>query len=223
MSPIIITSTADGFTFLELQDQALHDDFAPTKYRDTAKRYLNEAQHRIFRTTRLAAGDQTADVNIGPTVTDYDLPARSVRIDSLRDPATGIELTPVDADALDQLPPGAVGPPSRYSQIGTQLRVYPAPQTAASLELRFRFNPENMVEDDHEPSIPADYHHLLVTYTRSRLFRLEDDPQMAAEWWNVWLTDLAELRADLQRRGRQVRQIPGSYGRSSRPAFVRPA
>lgn len=219
--PIILPDDATGLTFLELQDAALHDDFAPAKYREFAKRYLNEALHRIYRTTRIGDADETEAIALTAGTSTYELPARSIRVDSLRDPATSQILTPVSIDDLDAYPASS-GTPTMYALVGSDLQVYPTPTATGSLELRYRLNPSDMVEDDDEPILHPDYRHLLVSYARSKLFLFEDDPQMASVWGAQWTVDLAELRADLQKRGRRIRQVGSAAGPPVRPRFVRP-
>lgn len=222
MSPIILPAEPSGYTFLSLQDQALHDDFDAGKYREPAKRFLNEAQARIFRQVHLAEGDGEASVNLTPGVGVYELPTDAIRVDSLRDPSTARTLYPASVPQFDAHV-ATDGTPVMFAQIGRQIHVHPTPQQAMELRVRFRLVPGFMVEDDDYPQVPPDYQHLLVTYARSRLFRLEDDADMAAFYWAEWLRDLAEMRGDVQRRGTRVRQVPGMWAFGfSRPVFGRP-
>ena len=62
-------------TFLELQNEALHDDFSQTKYRALCKRYLNEAQRRIFRRARVPEGEPTSGSPGTVTITCVDSPS----------------------------------------------------------------------------------------------------------------------------------------------------
>lgn len=222
MSPIIIDIPADGATFLELQNQVLHDDFNPTKYRDLVKGWLNEALHRIYRTTNLADADNEQSITLTAGTATYALPSRSVRIESLRT-AEGAALSEVPIHDID-MRGTATGEPSLYALVGDGIHLHPTPQTSGGvLWLRYRYNAADMVDDEDVPALDPDYRHLLVEYARSRAFRLEDDPQMAAYWFGEWQRDLQELRADLQRRSTgRIRQIPGMWGRPSRPTFQRP-
>lgn len=209
-------------TFLNLQDKALSDDFAAAKYRPLMKGWLNDALHRIYRSTRMASGDQKATITLTAGTDTYTLPATSIRVDSLRRPITGVTLSEAEVDTIDAMPARS-GVPAVYALVGTGLILRPVPAAAGTLELRYRFNPVDMTADTDEPALPSDYRHMLVSYARSKAFRLEDDPDMANFWLGEWTRDLAELKSDLQRRSRRVRQVPSMWSDDvGSPRFVRP-
>lgn len=211
-------------TFLELVDLALGDDFEPTKYRGRAQRAVNEALGRIHRRVRLPSAEETEDVALVAGTMDYSLPSSSVRVASvhLRDPWTPLEH--VDWDQLDPDSTGT-GVPGQFAIRGSTLRVSPTPAAAVTARVRFRGAATVLEGDSDESGLAEEYEDLVVTWARSRLYRWEEDLEMARALRDEFEADLLLMRADVQRavenRGRRV---PGMWqGESSRPSFVRPS
>ena len=209
-------------TFLELQNEALHDDFSQTKYRALCKRYLNEAQRRIFRRARVPEGESTHVIVTVPGDPDVDEAVDLVRMSSLRNTTDAIPLIHRSVDELDELGASA-GKPTHYAQVGRRLVFWPTPDAAYNLEGRTQVTATEMVADDDFPQLVDDYCDLLVTWARSRLYRLEDDEEMSRALKEDFEIEFGQLRAEINRRRRGGRrQVPGAFAQIASPRFARP-
>lgn len=208
MSPIILDPLAeDGRTFLELQNEALHDDFDQTKYRAAAKRFLNEAQRRVARRVRVPELEDTLQVDTVAGEATVELPYDVVRINSLRNTADRAPLEAVPVDDVD-LSPASTGSPSVYASVGRRLILGPTPGGAYPLEVRVQGRPVELVDDGDVPQLGDDYADLLVTYARARLFRLEDDFDAAREYMGEFERDLGIYAGDVMLKDRsRIRQV----------------
>jgi hypothetical protein len=223
MTVLPFTSPTEGRTFLDLQDEALADDFNPSKHRANAKRFLNEAQRRIARRARVPQLENSQTITTVGGSSDVALSDSGVRINSLRNTTDRAPLEAASIEEIDDLPASS-GKPSLYAINGRTITFYPTPDGAYSLSARFQGRPTDLVEDADVPQIGDDYADLLVTYARARLFRLEDDFEMARLYMQDFETDLAAYMTDVQYADRsRKRQIPGMYAAGSgMPTFVRP-
>lgn len=201
-------------TFVELQNEALHDDFNATKYRPRVKGFLNDWLGEIFRTTSMASADQSVTIVTVAGDASYALPATSVRVQSLRDVGTDpdTELGEVSQVAFDRFP-DRQGEPEAFTLRGSEIILWPTPAGVHQLELRFRGDAVDMVADTDKPALANDYRRLLVHHARSELFALEDDPDMSLFWAGKRDVGTKALRADLQRRSRRVRRVPSMWAR----------
>lgn len=210
-------------TFLELQEEVLAHGFDPNVYRARVKVWLNEGLARVVRRTKLAMRDLTVPIPLVSGTQDYPLPADLVSIRELRTAATGSVLRAVDVLEIDAMTPGP-GAPELYATAGQLLRLYPIPNAAASLELRYRADSAAMAADTDLPGIPDDYAHVLVSYAASRAFRAEDDYEAATFFWSEYQRDLGEMRSSIaERDSSRVRQVQGLIGTDYTPGgFRRP-
>jgi hypothetical protein len=210
-------------TFVELQDQALHDDFNPLKYRARVKQKINEALGQLARTVATldtSRLDQLATVTGNPLVA---LPADVLAIDAVLWGPTGVEIDPVDVDSLDGLPDTGPGIPAYWAQDGTSIRLRPAPGSVGPVLVRSSFRPTVLAGDGDKPAIPNDYRPMLSYYTRGFLFAWEDDQEMSVFWHGQWAAKRREFVADIARRSKQPRVIPGTWSNlASGPRFRHP-
>jgi hypothetical protein len=207
--------------YLELQDEALHDDFGATKYRAFVKRRLNEAVGRVRRRLKLPEAEAGQSLATVAGTGFYALNGDVVRVRSLHFSGEPGALEQVDLRDIDDAP-AASGRPSNYAFNGAGVTLYPTPDGAYSLELRYWSNAAAMSEDTDVPAIPEDYHPLLVTYTRAFLFRAEDDGEMYAFYMSQFEEELRLMRADVQDRGGGVKRTPNMWQGTPAPRFVRP-
>lgn len=215
--------TVANQTYLNLQDAALHDDFDPVKYRARAKILLNEALARVGRKVYSLQRRSTATVTLSAGTTSYALPADFARLVSLRDatkhPGTLEEIDPTELDDLD----ASTGTPAAFAVDGQNLSLWPTPSAGGSLTLRYWATPAGMSADGDIPAMAADYVDVLVTYTRAKLFRLEDDVAMHDALMSDFNAQIAEMRSDLQLTSlRRVRQVPRMWSGRGRPRFAKP-
>jgi hypothetical protein len=208
-------------TFLQLQQQALGVDFDPAAYQALVKEWINEAVHRVARRAKLRTTRKTFSPTLVAGTGAYSLPSDFVRLLSLRNTTDAADLQEVDVDDIDNMPAGS-SKPSIFAQDGQQLVLYPTPDRAYALTLRYEGNLSFVNDTDTTDTVgfPDDYADLLVTYARSRLFRAEDDFEAAGQYMGEFNAGVAELKGDLQllTRGRP-KQVPSMFDR--RPAGPR--
>lgn len=208
--------------FAALTTEALHDDFAAAKYQSRAQQALNEALGRVGRRVDSLQRRTAATVAVVGGTDTYALPADFVRLVSLRDASKRYVLEEVDATVIDTQP-AATGSPTLYAVDGSSLLIWPTPSAAVTLTLRYWATPAVMDDDADIPAIPSDYVDLLVTYARSKLFRWEDDKQMADQLLADFERDLGLARSDLQAPSRAIRKrTPSMYDTCGSPRFARP-
>lgn len=207
--------SSTDLTFLELQDEALHDDFNKLKYRERVKGFLNDWLGELYRTTRLASADQEATVSFTAGNKSAPLPVTALRVQSLRHATTNpdLPLGEVDQDRFDRLSDSTGTRPLLYVLRAGNIDVWPTPAEGLDLQLRFRGDAADMVADGDKPAIPNDYRRILVYHARSELFALEDDPQMADFWMSKRDGKTKALREDLQRRSGRPRRQPSMWSR----------
>lgn len=223
MTILIDGTSGDGLTFLELQDEALGDDFAASKYRVRVKRWLNEALAKIRRGVDVEDAEVVEQIALVAGVPEYTLPSQRARIGSVHRSDPWTELVQVGWDDID---PDNVssGTPDRFATLGETLMVYPTPDTDGVLTVRLWERADQMDDDGDFPAVPADYQDLLVTYARSRLYRAEEDLEMARALMDEFRGGLGEAKGELQFASKaRRRQVPGMWQRSTGPSFVRPS
>lgn len=210
-------------TFAQLQDDVLAFGFDPTTYRARVVLWLNEAQHRVARAISALEFSSTQTIATVAGTATYTLPATDVRVQSLRNTTDREALGSLEIGDLDTAPSGT-GKPTSYAIQGRQLVLYPTPDAAYALELRFWSNVVDMSADSDVPTLPADYADILVSYALSKAFANEDDMEAAAYHRSVYDRELAGAKADLQHPSRDtVRQVPGMFATGvTSPTFQRP-
>lgn len=201
-----------GRTYKQLQDEVLTYQFAEGKYRPLVKTWLNDAQRIAviqseMRTMRTSAAYTT---EVGESA--LELPSNFSRIYEIRDTSTGIQLVPMDLDEVDTLP-STRGRPNIYTSDGTHLLVYPTPDGAYTLSLRYWRLPSDMSADTDLPEIPVQYHALLVSYAMWKAYLRENDYTAANVWATEWQGALLKMRGEVQSDMFDgPRQVPGGEG-----------
>jgi hypothetical protein len=220
--PIVLPDDG-GRTYLDLQNDALGDDFDAGKYRVSVKQWINDALQDIARVAHIPGLEATWSPDILAGEASYELPSDKIRLLS----AFGDDSRPLGEVAIEDIDttPAGSGRPVEFAQSGGNVVFYPAPDQAYTVTFRYLTSLAALTADIDAASleIPDAYADMVVAFVRSRLFRKEDDVQMSQFWRSEYERDLLRLKADVQRRSRsRVRQIPGPYGRPSYPRFQRP-
>lgn len=209
--PAVATSTLS-----QLVTRVVVDRVDATTYSDRVKSWLNEGQGRIARRVeieRLRVRDEMA-VTAGDAA--YNLPTDYARGITLRHTddldRRRARLTPIrNEDEFDDLT-SCVGRPRFYLISGGRVHLWPTPDKAYTLLLRYQRIPARMVEDDDVPELPEDYVDSLVEYATGRVQRSEDDPDIAAKWIADFETTVSTMRVDLQESNEDGPvQIPGTF------------
>jgi hypothetical protein len=95
----------------------------------------------------------------------------------------------------------------------SSLLLYPTPESAVTLTIRYFARPTEMSAEDSRPSTPAAYQDVLVSFALSRAFRAEDDFEASTFYKSQYMEDMARAATDLQYRDMSIRQVPGTWGR----------
>jgi hypothetical protein len=69
-----------------------------------------------------------------------------------------------------------------FTEDGKTIKVYPAPSGGGNFSVRYRKVPAEL-KDAEEPIIPADYHDLIVTRVRVKVYKATDNWEAASEAW----------------------------------------
>lgn len=69
-----------------------------------------------------------------------------------------------------------------YTENGTTIKVYPVPSGGGKFKVRYRKVPVTLA-DNEEPIIPSDYHDLIVTRVKVKVYKATDNWEAASEAW----------------------------------------
>lgn len=208
----------------DVVNQALSNDFESSVYKSAAQQAVRDALADLARSIDLPSlqGAWTPTVTAGAA--SLTLPSDDLRILSAFDGDNHAALTEVGQDYIDQSAP-ATGRPIVYAVYGSGATLYPTPDRSYPLTFRYARN-MGEVDDSTDLStlIPDEYVNALVSFTRHRLFRLEDDTTMSQFWRGEYERDKLAMKSNIQRGDRnRVRQVPGPYATArSTPRFMRP-
>lgn len=214
-------------TWLELQDEALGDDFLPAKYRTLTKRFLNRAASQLARRGIVRALEDFTDFNTTVGDATQTIDTDFVRLRSVLHVPSGSApqtfslivgapintLTEADLGFIDNMPITS-GKPSAYALDGADIRLYPTPDAIYPMRVRYWRKPTAMTTDGTTYAEFLDYEDMLVAYARAQLFALEDDVVMMQFWQSIWDRRLAEFLGQMQQESRAgKRRIRGIRGR----------
>lgn len=173
--------------------------------------FLNDALRIVARRVRHYTGEaEQAIVTVAGTAA-YAWPADLGKLRWLRDVANASTLELVGLRDIDNAPV-AQGRPSAYATAGKTVTLYPTPDAAYSLDLRYWALPDLVREDGDVPDLPEDYHRILVFYALQRCYELEDDFEAAGYWRGEFATALADMGADVKAPNNDgPRQIPSMW------------
>lgn len=160
-------------------------------------RYLNEAQRRVARQIDYYAEEAQQDFATVTSTATYAWPTDLGRIRYLRNVDDSTILGMARLRVIDSWAPSN-GKPYLYAVDGPALTLYPTPDAAYNLELRYWALPPLLVADSDTPALPSDYHEILTYYAIQRCFEREDDQQMGAYWEGRWLQALSEMKVDVK-------------------------
>lgn len=211
-----------ALTFLDLQDEVLHDEFDDGKYRTLVKRWLNIALGKVARALGLPAVQTTGTplALVAGTAT-YPLDDMIEVIHSIR--VNGRNLIQVDITELDEYEDDSRGTPTHFALFGSDITFWPAPDAAISPQIRYTGRATALSADTDLLPIDDDDSDVLVNFAKSKAFAAEDDAEMATYFLQLHRDGLREMRAQSERTRHDVRQVQGMMpGGSSSPRFQRP-
>lgn len=215
-------------TFLELQNRALTALGATTattsEARTRVKAGINDWHRRILTKpgfTRLLR-DRQLTITSAADVHTYTLASSVQRINHLTDTTNDQPLVRRDLAWVRRVDPGLdqQAIPTCYVFLGKassgtyQVQLWPTPQGAYSYLVDYTTSLDDMTDDDEEPLIPEDFHHVLALGAQADEWRRADDTRydqlrvdIDAELRNLnaflWdLADRTDERPDLGRVSR---------------------
>lgn len=169
--------------------------FDPTAFSSRINQYLNDAQFLVARRVDYYVDEAVDQFTTTSGTATYPWPTNLARMRSLFDTGRNVELEFVSIRDIDRSGP-VQGAPSFYALTGSNVQLYPTPDNAYALEMRYWQLPSTLVVDTDTPSIPADWHHLLWVYATAICYEAEDDPQMGQYWMGRFNNELAMFAAD---------------------------
>lgn len=210
-------------TLADLKGEVLAHGFSEADYGPRIDVWLNEGLSRVARRVRIPQLEAAMSVATVAGTAEFALPANLIRVRTLRIPADADPLEQLDLEQLDHLT-AERGRPRSFALAGQNVRLYPTPDRAYALELRYWADPATLAAAGDVPAIPDDYADLLVTYALWKGYRMEDDFQAAAFYRQEFTDELAAARSDIQHRSTShVRQVQGLVGSELTPrGFIRP-
>lgn len=209
-----------GYTYVDLQNEVISHQFSDLKYRPLVKTWLNQAQRRMALESNLRTQESSETISTVAGTTSYALPEDFARIIDLHNPTTQELLTPIDIRSFDALP-ASTGLPYSYVVIGNQILLYPTPNAIYSLSVRYWQMPQDMVNENDTPAVPAQYQELLIAFAMKKAFLREDDWQAAQVWEGQWEKGMLKLRGEANEDTFDgPRQVGGTWGDEHGGALV---
>jgi hypothetical protein len=183
---------------------ACGDSFSKPTWSQSCMRWIDEAQRKIAR--RVAFDDRFSTVTIpvlagATTATLVSDPTTLERIESVNWVTSSgfpIALDPTDLDHLETYQLADTGLPDVYSKLGGGIEFRPATDAAGTIRARVVLLPPSIVSTNDVPVLHVDYHDMLVTFCRARLFREEEDLQMHDALMTQFETEMQRLKTDVQ-------------------------
>jgi hypothetical protein len=159
--------------------------------------YINDGYLNLVRRVDYYVDENTQDYPTVQGTAMYPLPTDFARVRSVRRTDLGEEMTAVGLRTIDRSFTTA-GAPVFYAMDGANIHLFPVPDQAYPLELRYWKLPALLVNDTDVPTIPADYHSLLIFWAVAAAYSAEDDSQTGALWQAKYDKGLSEFSADMK-------------------------
>lgn len=159
--------------------------------------YLNNAYFNTVRRVSYYIDEAAQDLSTVPGTATFALPSDFAKIRSLHRTDLGRELESVELRDIDRSIITS-GEPYAYAQDGVNLHLYPTPDQVYPLELRYWKIPAALSADTDVPTIPSDYHNILIYSACAEGYRAEDDHATAQQWQALYDRGLSQLAADLK-------------------------
>jgi hypothetical protein len=203
-------------TFGDIVGEVLNFGFndGPQVNRGRVKAWVNEAQRELAREVEAPEFQETQTIPMVPGTYKYTLPANFLRVQDIVYELLSTRLRPVDQQQFDLTAPALVsGPPQIYTLYQNQLWLYPSPNSADSLLMRYMKGPPALVSDSDVPLLNQDYLQLLADYALARAFAAEDDIEAAQFHQGRYEKDRDAYASDVQYRiVDRPRQLSGTWG-----------
>jgi hypothetical protein len=183
----------------DLRTEVLGHGFGPVQFPVARlNQFLNEGYGIVNRRVGFYAAESTQSLRTAAGTATYPWPPDLVRLRSLKDSDRNLLLQPVLVDDLDRSNPTTQGAPYCYALQGPNVRLYPTPDAAYNLSVRYWRSPPQLVADSDVPWFPPDWHSLLVFYALKRCYAGDDDMPQAQYWTGEFNNMLSQFAADVK-------------------------
>jgi hypothetical protein len=183
---------------IDIRNEVYACGFDPGLYTQTrVNQFINNGYLNVVRRVNYYIDESTDDF---PTITGtslYPLPANFVKVRSLHDTGRDVEMVACGLRQIDQSY-NTTGAPAYYAMDGANLHLWPAPDNIYPLEIRYWKMPLALTADTDVPTIPPDYHSMLVYWAVAECYSADDDPTTAQQWQARYDRWLAEFAADMK-------------------------
>lgn len=170
--------------------------------------YINDAQNDVFNEYRLPFMETTQNYTLASGVADITngtgLPSNFVQAIDLYLTSSGREslLEYKDYQEIDLEYPDptdtTVNPsnvPCYWYYFGETIRLFPAPNDAYTLTMRYIKKPAELSADADVPEVPSEFGELLVAGATYRILQIKDNYDQASIWQNKYDELLQKLAA----------------------------
>ena len=148
----------------QLQAEVEAHGFDPNVYGARIINYLNDAYALVCRRVDYYIDEATYPFSTVANQINYPLPAGWARIRDVSDTTRDILIQPVTLRQLDNSGVPSLGPPQFYALDGANLHLWPTPDTAYTLQLRYWLMPTPLANATDIPTLPSDWHRILAEY-----------------------------------------------------------
>lgn len=201
-------------TRLDLKTTVLAHQFSSANYSALIDKWLNEGVKKVYRRSNMRVGQTTSTINTVAGTNSYSLPSDFNSFISLRNTSItpNEELDELSASDFDANTDSSVGTPYLFSVYGSTLYIYPTPQSAGTLVLRYWKLPTDMTTDNDEVPLPDDYENVIVEYALKKCYAAEGDIEMSNFHNQNFETELVQLAGELQTdMNSPPEQVPGAF------------
>lgn len=187
-------------TYSELQDEVLSHQFSATQYRDYIKTRLNQAQAYVAAQTDFRELQEVDTITTVSGTQDTALPSDFQRVVNVTIELDSGAIVPLTSETVPDMyqHTSTTGRPERYSIVGSTIRLWPTPDSAYTVSLRYYKIPATMADANDLPAIPPEYHHLLVSYALWHCWERENDWNAAQYHKQRFDEDIAKCRGEVQ-------------------------
>ena len=187
---------------IDIRTEVLNCGFDPTLFGSSRiNAYINNGYFNMVRRVSYYVDEATQDYSTVSGTSMYSLPADFAKVRSLRRTDIGRELQSVFLRDIDRSIITS-GTPYAYALDGANMHLYPTPDQAYPLELRYWKLPAALSADTDVPTIPADYHNLLIY-------------SAVAEGYRAEIGQMSDLNAQSILQARQASTLAFAFTESS--------
>lgn len=181
----------------QIREAVLGHQFSSAQYSTRINGWVNEALQKIYRKGNFRLNSLTEDFPTVASTSAYTLPSDFLKLASVFNADDNDPLVPVTLEEYDDLDDSS-GKPYHYTVDGNDLVLYPTPDAAYNITLRYYNTSVELAADTDEPNLPEDYHYLLEHYALWRAYMAEHDFEAAEYHRGIFEKDLVEVVGELQ-------------------------